>query len=161
MEAEEKPLFLKELIVNLGLQRPVLVSPSMSGSYSLPFIMDYQDMISAYIPVAPVGTNVYTPEQYQSIKVNLHNIQTAKHSSTTSTLFVLDPGSDCLRRKGHEFGSSIQNSLTEYGEWTNFENRKRRTRRLSKSTGNISFGGVELSGFGQELRSLVYSRCVS
>ena len=50
-----RPEFLRELIEELNLQKPILVSPSMSGGYSLPFIVKYPEKLSGFVPIAPVG----------------------------------------------------------------------------------------------------------
>lgn len=46
--------FLLELINKLKLDRPVIVSPSMSGGYSLPFIIKYSDQLRGFVALAPV-----------------------------------------------------------------------------------------------------------
>ena len=38
----------------LKIEKPALVSPSMSGRFSIPLIVSDPNAISAYIPVAPV-----------------------------------------------------------------------------------------------------------
>lgn len=65
---EEKADFIRELIQGLNLDRPALVSPSMSGTYSLPFLARYSHLISAYIPVAPVGSNEIPASTYAQIQ---------------------------------------------------------------------------------------------
>lgn len=47
--------FLLELMEALKLKKPILVSPSMSGSYSLPFIANHSEQLSGFVPIAPVG----------------------------------------------------------------------------------------------------------
>ncbi|XP_059080722.1 putative protein-lysine deacylase ABHD14B [Tigriopus californicus] len=47
--------------------KPILVSPSMSGSYSLPLVMNQPDLVCGYIPVAPVMTNLFTTDQYKAV----------------------------------------------------------------------------------------------
>lgn len=47
--------FLREFIEQLNLQKPILVSPSMSGNYSLPFLGKHPDMLKGFVAVAPVG----------------------------------------------------------------------------------------------------------
>ncbi|MEQ8996324.1 MAG: alpha/beta hydrolase [Coleofasciculus sp. B1-GNL1-01] len=47
--------FLREFIVQLNLPKPILVSPSMSGNYSLPFLGKHPDMLKGFVAVAPVG----------------------------------------------------------------------------------------------------------
>lgn len=60
---------LSRFMESLGVRAPVLLSPSMSGLYSLPFFMKNHEQLHGFIPVAPVGTRGYTPQQYQSIQV--------------------------------------------------------------------------------------------
>ncbi|MEM9539418.1 MAG: alpha/beta hydrolase [Cyanobacteria bacterium P01_E01_bin.42] len=47
--------FLLKLLEALPCDRPILVSPSMSGGYSLPFIARYAEKLSGFVAVAPVG----------------------------------------------------------------------------------------------------------
>ncbi|XP_034022188.1 protein ABHD14B isoform X2 [Thalassophryne amazonica] len=61
--------FLKEVCEQLSLSPVVLISPSLSGMYSLPFLHQHQDLVRAYVPVAPICTEKFTAEQYQSVKV--------------------------------------------------------------------------------------------
>ncbi|KAF7668507.1 hypothetical protein LDENG_00006870 [Lucifuga dentata] len=61
--------FLKEVCHQLSLSLVVVISPSLSGMYSLPFLLQHQDLIRAYIPIAPICTDKFTAEQYQSVKV--------------------------------------------------------------------------------------------
>lgn len=61
--------FLKEVCERLSLSPVVLISPSLSGMYSLPFLFQHQALTRAYIPVAPICTDKFTAEQYQSVKV--------------------------------------------------------------------------------------------
>lgn len=56
---------------------PVVVSPSMSGGYSIPALQaeaarataGEQPALAAYVPVAPVATNLLTEEQALGLKV--------------------------------------------------------------------------------------------
>lgn len=61
--------FLKEVCEQLSLSPVVLISPSLSGMFSLPFLHQHHALIRAYIPVAPICTDKFTAEQYQSVKV--------------------------------------------------------------------------------------------
>lgn len=51
--------FLLELLDGIQCDRPILVSPSMSGGYSLPFIARDAKKLSGFVAVAPVGINRY------------------------------------------------------------------------------------------------------
>ncbi|XP_005105631.1 protein ABHD14B [Aplysia californica] len=58
---EENSEFLHSLTRVLDLQRPVIVSPSMSGTFSLPYLFEEpescQDRSRGYVPVAPIETS--------------------------------------------------------------------------------------------------------
>jgi len=47
--------WLKDFLDALELERPVVVSPSMSGRYSLPLVTTQPDRLRGFVAVAPVG----------------------------------------------------------------------------------------------------------
>ena len=47
--------FLAELIGLLDIERPVVISPSRSGTLSFPLILDHPELVSGWVPIAPVG----------------------------------------------------------------------------------------------------------
>ena len=53
--------FLAALIEELGLGRPVVVSPSMSGRFSLAFCARWPERLAGYVPVAPAGVSSWAP----------------------------------------------------------------------------------------------------
>uniref|UniRef100_H3DB37 Protein ABHD14A n=2 Tax=Tetraodon nigroviridis TaxID=99883 RepID=H3DB37_TETNG len=59
---------LSRFMESLGVRSAVLVSPSMSGHYSIPFLMKNNAQLRGFVPIAPVGTRNYTPQQYQNIQ---------------------------------------------------------------------------------------------
>lgn len=59
---------LQRFMEALGVRAAVLLSPSMSGHYSIPFLIKHSAQLHGYIPIAPVGTRSYTPQQYQNIQ---------------------------------------------------------------------------------------------
>ncbi|XP_077458261.1 putative protein-lysine deacylase ABHD14B [Stigmatopora argus] len=61
--------FLTDVCERLALSRVVVISPSLSGMYSLPFLLQQQDLLRAYIPIAPICTEKISAQQYRSIKV--------------------------------------------------------------------------------------------
>lgn len=65
--------YLEEVIKGLKLKKPVIISPSMSGSFSLPYIFKDPGKVleraRGFVPVAPVGTDKYTKEQYEALKL--------------------------------------------------------------------------------------------
>ncbi|XP_068014039.1 putative protein-lysine deacylase ABHD14B isoform X2 [Melanerpes formicivorus] len=61
--------FLKAVLEALSLGPAVVISPSLSGMYSLPFLFQHNHLLKAYVPVAPICTEKFTAEQYAQIKV--------------------------------------------------------------------------------------------
>jgi abhydrolase domain-containing protein 14 len=48
-----------ELLDHLGIDRAVVVSPSMSGGASLPLVLHNPERVAGYVPIAPVGSVEY------------------------------------------------------------------------------------------------------
>lgn len=61
--------FLKAVLEALCLGPAVVISPSLSGMYSLPFLFQHNQLLKAYVPMAPICTEKFTAEQYAQIKV--------------------------------------------------------------------------------------------
>ncbi len=59
---DQPEAFLAKLMEELALDRPVLVSPSMSGSYSLPLVARHPEKLRGLVAVAPVAIARYEPE---------------------------------------------------------------------------------------------------
>lgn len=59
--------FVEQLISSLGLDSPVIISPSMSGGFSLPYLTAHPGKVRGFVPVAPVKTQLYA-DKYPSIK---------------------------------------------------------------------------------------------
>jgi abhydrolase domain-containing protein 14 len=55
----EKETWLAELVGQLDVERPVVISPSMSGNYSLPLLVNHPDRLAGFVAVAPVGISTY------------------------------------------------------------------------------------------------------
>jgi len=47
--------FLVALLPAIAIERAVVVSPSMSGAFSLPFVALHPEAVQGFVPVAPVG----------------------------------------------------------------------------------------------------------
>lgn len=57
----EKP-FLKDFLEGLNLKKPVIVSPSISGIYSLPLVITHWDKLRGFVAVAPVGISGFSKQ---------------------------------------------------------------------------------------------------
>lgn len=65
--------WLTKLINTLRLSNVVIVSPSISGQLTLPFIFqltEQQQLIRGYVPIDPVGTSHYHTDDYKQVKVS-------------------------------------------------------------------------------------------
>lgn len=56
---EDPKKWLGELFDALAIAKPVVVSPSMSGRYSLPLVTGQPDRVKAFVAVAPVAIMQY------------------------------------------------------------------------------------------------------
>ncbi|KAK1795676.1 hypothetical protein P4O66_001169 [Electrophorus voltai] len=61
--------FLRQVCEALKMVPAVVISPSLSGMYSLPFLFQHTQLVKAYIPVAPICTDKFQAEQYNTVKV--------------------------------------------------------------------------------------------
>ncbi|XP_061430268.1 putative protein-lysine deacylase ABHD14B isoform X2 [Lethenteron reissneri] len=61
--------FLKLVSESLQLGPCALVSPSMSGMFSLPFLLEHEALVRGFVPVAPICTDKFTAEQYKKVQV--------------------------------------------------------------------------------------------
>jgi abhydrolase domain-containing protein 14 len=53
--------FLANLLPVLGLDRPVVVAPSMSGLVTFPLILRHPERVAGFVAIAPAGTPRYAP----------------------------------------------------------------------------------------------------
>ncbi|XP_028680866.1 protein ABHD14A [Erpetoichthys calabaricus] len=65
---ENRAEMLLQFMEKLDVKEPVVVSPSMSGRFSLPLLSLHSSRLKGYIPIAPVGTKAYSVEQYKRIQ---------------------------------------------------------------------------------------------
>lgn len=65
--------FLANVFEKLLIDRPVIVSPSMSGSFAVPFVMSdqntAQDRLRGFIPIAPTSTSEFSREAYLNLSL--------------------------------------------------------------------------------------------
>ncbi len=51
--------WLRKFLTAVGIQSPIVVSPSMSGRFSLPLVTEYPDLVAGLVLVAPVKVPHY------------------------------------------------------------------------------------------------------
>ncbi len=60
--SESKELFLNDFLEELNFTKPIVVSPSMSGIYSLPLVVSHWDKLKGFVAVAPVAISKYSKQ---------------------------------------------------------------------------------------------------
>uniref|UniRef100_A0A8D1E908 Putative protein-lysine deacylase ABHD14B n=1 Tax=Sus scrofa TaxID=9823 RepID=A0A8D1E908_PIG len=67
--------FLAAVVDALDLGPPVVVSPSLSGMYSLLFLTAPDSQLRGYVPVAPICTDKINAADYARVKVPLGSLR--------------------------------------------------------------------------------------
>lgn len=75
LDPEHNDLFVGAFVSAVKLSHPVIISASMSGRYSLPFMMKpepttCQDRVFGFVPLAPVSTEMFTHSDYHRCEVS-------------------------------------------------------------------------------------------
>lgn len=60
--------FLAAVVDALELGSPVVISPSLSGMYALPFLVAPESQLRGYVPVAPICTDKINAADYARVK---------------------------------------------------------------------------------------------
>ncbi|XP_075039914.1 putative protein-lysine deacylase ABHD14B [Mixophyes fleayi] len=61
--------FLQEVLTSLNMAPAVIISPSLSGMYSLPLVLNSPERVAAYIPIAPICTDKFSALDYGRAQV--------------------------------------------------------------------------------------------
>ncbi|NWX97990.1 ABHEA protein, partial [Nothoprocta ornata] len=59
---------LDRVLRELALRRPVLVSPSMSGRFAVPFLLARGARLAGFVPIAPAGTAEHPAQRYRQLQ---------------------------------------------------------------------------------------------
>ncbi|KAM9096876.1 protein ABHD14A [Sarcophilus harrisii] len=111
---------LHQVLQDLKVKNLVLVSPSLSGLYSLPFLMRTHQQLCGFVPIAPTFTENYTYKQFSAIKTptlivygaldkglaqeSLHKLQYLPNHSTVK---LQDAGHACYLHQPHDFHDAL------------------------------------------------------
>lgn len=90
--------FLAAVVEALQLGPPVVISPSLSGMYSLPFLTAPGSQLQGYVPVAPICTDKINAANYAGVKVSLLGSQVPNVGARESPSLSLHLE---LRYQGH------------------------------------------------------------
>jgi abhydrolase domain-containing protein 14 len=122
--------FLLGLLEHLSLDKPILVSPSLSGMYSLPLVAAHPDKLAGFVPVAPVGIVSYkrqlqgNPLPTLAIWGSNDHIVPVEQAELLCQLFLharkvilTDAGHACYLRATTDFHNSLLRFVQEcYGD---------------------------------------------
>jgi len=67
--SSRKEDILEEVFKQLNIEKAIVVSPSMSGMFSIPFVLNNPRLVSGFVPVAPVIERGYSKEQFSACSV--------------------------------------------------------------------------------------------
>jgi abhydrolase domain-containing protein 14 len=57
----DRDTFLEDLIPALGLERPMIVAPSMGGVFAFPYVAKHAEHVAGFVAVAPAGSADWAP----------------------------------------------------------------------------------------------------
>lgn len=82
---KENALFVEAVFKAAGVKKAVLISPSMSGRYAIPYIFSNirkeTRTLKAWVPVAPVSIRDHTEDEYSKLGVKTFIVYGEKDSS--------------------------------------------------------------------------------
>lgn len=122
--AVEHVAYLEAVIAGLKLETPVIVSPSMSGGFALPYLFKEPGNVlkraRGFVAVAPVATDNYTAEEYKSLQIPTLIIYGEKDKNIGATALknlknlpkskieeIKDAGHACYMNKPNEFHEKL------------------------------------------------------
>lgn len=68
-QSSESFLLQVKAALNLKGIPVIIISPSMSGGFAIPFLFSNPEEFKGYLPVAPVSTGSHTHDEYAKVKV--------------------------------------------------------------------------------------------
>lgn len=129
--SEERRVFLNKFTEKLQITRPVIVSPSMSGSYALPFIFqgDQGRNLRGFVPVAPVGTDQHSESDYKNLQLptlivygendatlGVSSLRRLRNIPGSVIHMIKGAGHACYMKNADEFHENLDNFLSKLQE---------------------------------------------
>lgn len=109
-------IWLNRLIRALRLSNFVLISPSMSGRFSIPYLMQSKrkpQLIRGFVLITPVGTNKFNTNDYKELNIStliVHGENDTRFSSAVDTLKQI-PSSEVLTIKNASHACYVDRPL--------------------------------------------------
>ncbi|XP_029772494.1 protein ABHD14A isoform X1 [Suricata suricatta] len=107
---------LERALRDLEVRNAVLVSPSLSGRYALPFLIQSHHQLRGFVPIAPASTQNYTQEQFWAVKTPTlilygeldrilarESLRQLRHLPNHSVVKLRDAGHACYVHKPQDF----------------------------------------------------------
>ncbi|XP_045848231.1 protein ABHD14A isoform X3 [Meles meles] len=107
---------LERVLRDLEVHNAVLVSPSLSGRYALPFLIRGHHQLRGFVPIAPASTQNYTQEQFWAVKTPTlilygeldrilarESLRQLRHLPNHSVVKLRDAGHACYLHKPQDF----------------------------------------------------------
>lgn len=120
--------FMVKLVTNLykiinvtpQVKQPVILSPSMSGRFSLPYIFKHEKEVTAFIPIAPL--NRYTSDDFKSLTLPILIICGDLDKSGLRTSFIIQnaQNSRLVRIVNGEHPAYLSDPVTFHTEMKKF-----------------------------------------
>ncbi|UJR37435.1 hypothetical protein I4U23_030138 [Adineta vaga] len=142
--------WLTRLIRALRLSNFVIISPSMSGRFSLPYVLQShlkQQTIRGFIPISPIGTNNFKPLEYKKLTIPtliVHGehdtrfqsaIETLKQIPSYEILTIKNASHACYMQQPLEFHNGLRQFLYTVYRPIYIEQYKKR---VASSTGELN-----------------------
>uniref|UniRef100_H2YKV0 AB hydrolase-1 domain-containing protein n=1 Tax=Ciona savignyi TaxID=51511 RepID=H2YKV0_CIOSA len=114
--------FLSELIKKMGIEKPVIVSPSMSGRYSIPHLLHHADEMSGFVPISPVIDPTITPSDFKHVNVSTLIIYGERDKGATekNKLLSMIPGSKVVMIPNAEHPCYLDDPILFHNSLLNF-----------------------------------------
>uniref|UniRef100_A0A2K5QWD6 Putative protein-lysine deacylase ABHD14B n=1 Tax=Cebus imitator TaxID=2715852 RepID=A0A2K5QWD6_CEBIM len=120
---QSRASFLAAVVDALELGSPVVISPSLSGMYSLPFLTAPGSQLRGYVPVAPICTDKINAANYASVKtpalivygdqdpMGQTSFEHLKHLPNHQVLIMKGAGHPCYLDKPEEWHTGLLDFL--------------------------------------------------
>ncbi|XP_063105025.1 protein ABHD14A isoform X2 [Cavia porcellus] len=115
---------LQRVLQDLEVKNVVLVSPSLSGHYALPFLIRGHNQLRGFVPIAPTYTKNYTQKQFWAVKTPTlivygeldhalaqESLQQLQHLPNHSVVKLPDAGHACYLHKPRDFHLTLLSFL--------------------------------------------------